>query len=836
MFSNRRHLTALLIGTAGLGLAGCGGGSGGSGTNSAGSIAVGSGADIGAPVATPMPAATPTPTVTPAPVETPTPVATPVPDPSPAPISAANPAPTASPSPAVAPSPTPTATPTPASSPTPAPTPAPTSSPSPTPGPDRADTSYPAPVAPPPGSLITPSALQPTRSENDTAEYRRNYNSAEFVNALYALDSGHTGQGVTVAVIDDGAVDAKGELTGRIDPALSRDFGFVTSNGISTKRDALGDAQSDHGTAVANVIAGNRNGSGAMGFAPDARIAVLRISDWNADTGTETLTHAAEALDHATANRIRIVNHSLKSGARLAPAIDRYAATGGLFVSAAGNEGAKDPADAGALTDANRTSVLFVGALGTNTTGEYQLASYSNRAGVAMDRYVVAPGQNVTTGVDGNPVTFNGTSSATPVVSALAADILSKWPQLSGRQAGEIILNTARDLGDPGVDAVFGHGLVDFKAALAPVEPTLSNGSVQSSADRSEMTVPSALGIHSLQQAVSDITVLDAYGRDFSGSVAGLVVRPEAKQGHWLRRRVQQMTTGDGAMLGAGSFSGSMGFTTERTGPAAGDVVTRAASGQAALAVGNTTVRAAWNTLDDLQGDVMGLAPFADGVLAYAPQAGNSFGLERTVGGGRLGLTLAFGGEAGSRAQAATLGWSRGGTDLRVSLIGEEGTILGTPTGSGALRLGRGATTATVEAHQMIGIAPGWSIEGYGSLGVTRLAIDSASLVTGATPLLGSRLGVQAHGRALGGTVSLGIAQPLTIESGAARVRYASGYDQAAGALTFAGTDASLAGERRLQLTAGYARSGARSSLRIGLMQDVQQDSTSALGSWALSF
>lgn len=147
--------------------------------------------------------------------------------------------------------------------------------------------------------------LQPTRSANDTGEYRRNYNAAEFVNALYALDSGHTGQGVTVAVIDDGAVDANGELTGRIDTALSRDFGSVTAGGQSTERNVLGDAHADHGTAVANVIAANRNGSGTVGFAPDARIAVLRIADWDADTGTETLSHAAEALDYATAHRIR---------------------------------------------------------------------------------------------------------------------------------------------------------------------------------------------------------------------------------------------------------------------------------------------------------------------------------------------------------------------------------------------------------------------------------------------------------------------------------------------------------------------------------------------------
>ena len=63
------------------------------------------------------------------------------------------------------------------------------------------------------------------------------------------------------------------------------------------------------------------------------------------------------------------------------------------------------------------------------------------------------------------------TSAATPQVTSLAALILHKWPQLTGVDAGNIILATARDIGEPGVDPVFGHGLIDMRGALSPVNP-----------------------------------------------------------------------------------------------------------------------------------------------------------------------------------------------------------------------------------------------------------------------------------------------------------------------------------------------------------------------------
>ncbi|WP_375380142.1 S8 family peptidase [uncultured Sphingomonas sp.] len=703
---------------------------------------------------------------------------------------------------------------------------------------------YSAPLAPPVGYTITPSTQQPTRSANDTAEFRRNYGANEFVNALYALDHGYTGQGVLVGVIDNGADPANPSLIGQLDLATSKDFGVITKAGVTTQRNVIGDANSDHGTPVTSIIVGLRDGQGTEGYAPDAKVAMMRIDDDNEDTGTRPLIHILDALSYAGAKGIKVINISLGSSdssdsrgeTTYGNAITAYSTqTSGLLVISAGNSSAANPDDASAITDANRSAVIFVVATnGALMTSQFGLTSYSSQAGSMMDRTVAAPGTNTTTLITGQVGNFSGTSSAAPVVTALAATILSKWPQLTGRQAGDIILNTATDIGAPGVDPVYGHGLINFQAALSPVNPTLSNSvtSTPKSISASAMMVPSSMSVTSLKMAISDVTVLDQYGRDFKGSLAGMVLQPEAQTSHWLRRRINAM--GNESSINTPLITGQFGFTTQEVAP--GIVQSSMTSGQMEMRVGSYSVHAAWNGADSLQNDVMGLAPFADGILAYVPQMTNSFGVDHFIGGGRLGVTVALNRSNASQASAVTLGWTKGKIDLRMSVIDETGTVMGMATNAGALNLGRGASTAMVEAHQRFGSALGWSMEGYGSIGYTRLKIDHDSLVTGSSAIIGSRVGIQATGSVLGGLLSFGVAQPLTVESGSARISYSSGYDLASQSLTYATSDASLAGRRQVQLTAGFSKGGRRSRFRLGASQNLQDHSVRALAGWGTTF
>ena len=89
--------------------------------------------------------------------------------------------------------------------------------------------------------------------------------------------------------------------------------------------------------------------------------------------------------------------------------------------------------------------------------------NYGLHAGTHADRYVV---DTPTAGVRGYG---SATSWVTPKVAGKVALIKSKFKNLNAKQITDIVLETADDIGAPGVDPVFGHGLVNLGRALSPV-------------------------------------------------------------------------------------------------------------------------------------------------------------------------------------------------------------------------------------------------------------------------------------------------------------------------------------------------------------------------------
>ena len=65
----------------------------------------------------------------------------------------------------------------------------------------------------------------------------------------------------------------------------------------------------------------------------------------------------------------------------------------------------------------------------------------------------------------------SGTCMATPHVSGVAALVLSARPELTGCQLREVLYGGAADLGLPGFDSEYGHGLVQAKASLTVPAP-----------------------------------------------------------------------------------------------------------------------------------------------------------------------------------------------------------------------------------------------------------------------------------------------------------------------------------------------------------------------------
>jgi hypothetical protein len=679
----------------------------------------------------------------------------------------------------------------------------------------------------------------PVRSGADDDEYRRNYEAFEYVHALYALDHGWTGQGVLVGVVDDGVVE-NAELTGQLS-ALSKDFGTVTTSGRTSARNVVGDEYSDHGTMVAGVIAGRDDGTGIQGIAPGAKIVALRVSDVNTTTKEETLGRTLPtALDYAASNGIKIVNASLAKVDASQPSsvwsdmVARYASSGGLFVNSTGNDGEANAKGYLDLNDANRKGWLFVTAVDAST-GTLSIADYANRCGpTVMSRCVSAMGTNATMDTTGQLVLFSGTSSSTAQVSGIAALILSKWPQLSGVQAGEVILNTARDVGDPGVDPVYGVGLVDVAAALSPVNPTISNGTSQTSLARTSMVVPDAIGGAQTSSAVklmlSDVTILDAFGRDYSGSLAALVANPERRAGAFAR----QVAAGAGA--GSSTFSApgigiSLGYTTVRAGPDAINQRSHLTSGSLAADLGRTRMIARFSGQDAVQDEAMGLAPASDVTIAYAPGANLSFGFDRGVGGGRLSLSaLSSDGEYG-KARGGVMAWNSSAARIKVGYVEERGTLFGTPVGSGALRFGDGARTAFLELSRTFS-AGDWALDTYASMGATRLKIGTDTLLTSASTILTQRAGLSASKAALSGRVRFGLALPVTAFSGSGELTYATSYDLGSRSLLYSRERVELTGRYDPVMSFGYEHFGRNSSLRLAAATNTGASDWRALASW----
>jgi subtilisin family serine protease len=75
-------------------------------------------------------------------------------------------------------------------------------------------------------------------------------------------------------------------------------------------------------------------------------------------------------------------------------------------------------------------------------------------------------GQSATVAVTAtNYAYFDGTSMATPHVSAVAALVWSYFPTCTGAQIRSSLGKSAQDLGTAGRDVKFGFGLVQAKAA-----------------------------------------------------------------------------------------------------------------------------------------------------------------------------------------------------------------------------------------------------------------------------------------------------------------------------------------------------------------------------------
>jgi subtilisin family serine protease len=110
----------------------------------------------------------------------------------------------------------------------------------------------------------------------------------------------------------------------------------------------------------------------------------------------------------------------------------------------------------------NNVAGDFGGTLGTTVTSIPSVTT-SDTNGAAMKAQL---GQSATVAITStNYAFFDGTSMATPHVSAVAALVWSYFPTCTGAQIRTSLDNSALDLGTAGRDVHYGYGLVQAKAA-----------------------------------------------------------------------------------------------------------------------------------------------------------------------------------------------------------------------------------------------------------------------------------------------------------------------------------------------------------------------------------
>ncbi|MFE3653003.1 S8 family serine peptidase [Streptomyces sp. NPDC059152] len=259
-----------------------------------------------------------------------------------------------------------------------------------------------------------------------------------------------TGKGVTVAVIDDPVNGSHQDLTGNVLPGKN----FI-DGGRADHEDT-----NDHGTGMASIIAGHGHGpgnaDGVKGLAPDAKILPIGRPEVGAGVGN---TGLSDWIRYAVDQHASIINMSI------APAFltesDKEALAYAfkkdvLVVAGTGNDGASKVTPLAAVP-----GVLAVGAV-ANTGVVWQKSNYGPEV------MLTAPGVHITSASASTSEPYrlaDGTSDSTAYVSAAAALLRSKFPDLTAGQIANRLVKTA--------------GLPPSKAGLTLPDPHYGYGFIR---------------------------------------------------------------------------------------------------------------------------------------------------------------------------------------------------------------------------------------------------------------------------------------------------------------------------------------------------------------------
>ncbi|PZV34864.1 autotransporter domain-containing protein [Mesorhizobium kowhaii] len=346
--------------------------------------------------------------------------------------------------------------------------------------------------------------------------------------AAYAL--GFTGKGAKIGFIDQPVWAAHPEFAGRLTFLPTSGTRVYTDPYFPVKAgdpffadgrqfiDGTGEI-SAHGTHVAGIAGANRDGVGTMGVAFDAKLFAANNYDpgpedgrvrgndgavygaaWQAmiDAGVDIVTNSwviglpgpswSYTQAYAQFQEIEAIRGTPDGGAY--DGAIKAARSGIVVEMSAGNDHGQEPdAMAGLASfvpDIEKywLTTMSVVADAENPQG-YSKSSFSSNCGYAKYYCVAAPGTKInssfpagdSTGLKPGDIVnddrlhpaygkFSGTSMAGPFASGAFGVLKERYPYLANGEINEILKTTSADLGDAGVDEVFGWGRIDLEKAL----------------------------------------------------------------------------------------------------------------------------------------------------------------------------------------------------------------------------------------------------------------------------------------------------------------------------------------------------------------------------------
>ena len=633
----------------------------------------------------------------------------------------------------------------------------------------------------------------PGRAAFETSEYYASHGLGIICAAeRYATveDSGAPGfgAGVTAAIFDDGFYTYHPDLRDNFDAMPFGDGYTEFGDGEPEDYpDFIRDG--NHGTHVAGIIGASRNGTGMHGVAPQVTLVGYRGLTNYADPREEFVgvqgedpfnLILADGIDWALSRGAEVMNHSwgfrnasgesltlLDRGSYSAvaeylgqtamTAFETSVSSGMVHVFSAGNSGLSQPTVFAGLPYYGEEFGLFddqiVAIVSVDPDG--RISDFSNRCGVAADHCLAAPGSYILSTVartdDDTPEyetyeEYSGTSMAAPQVTGAIALLLSEHQELTAAQALAILKDTATDLGEAGVDEVYGHGLLNLENAVKPqgmlsvqLAGTLGVDArpVAGSGVRATGGMGRALGAALAPQR---LMVTDRYNRGFTLSTADFVT--EADTTGLAADRALAFATSQTRVLALADSASQLRFS-----PYGSEALARPGmlgdvhAPQTAIVTGGAAL--AWSAAlaDGLTGTVELAGPLG---------AGNAGATDGRYLGGRLDLGL------GGRAQLS----------LGAGLMQESGGFLGTDL-SGAFGERVEAETAFVSLGAGLALGAGQLSVSY-TEGVTDFAGDG---VVRAGRDIGSRsLGLSwelADAGLRGARLGLGVRRMLDVTGGA---------------------------------------------------------------------